>query len=59
VYVIRIRGHYGLKKLYVSPPYKEIFQQFSEYFLSEAEAINDETLNQELEILEMLSVFEG
>lgn len=40
--------------LYVSPPYKEIFQQFSEYFLSEAEAIGDETLNQELEILKIL-----
>ena len=43
--------------LFVSPPYKEIFQQFSEYFLSEAEAIGDETLNQELEILKILSTF--
>ncbi len=40
--------------LYVSPPYREIFQQFSEYFLSEAEVIGDETLVQELEIIEIL-----
>ncbi len=45
--------------LSVSPPYKEIFQQFSEYFLSEAEAIGDETLNQELDILKILRTLNG
>ncbi len=45
--------------IFVSPLYREIFQEFSKYFLNEMEAIGDETLNQELEILKMLSVFEG
>ncbi|MFC1865376.1 VWA domain-containing protein [Chloroflexota bacterium] len=40
--------------LYVSPPYKELFRQFSEYFQNEVEAIGDETLTQGLEILEIL-----
>lgn len=41
-------------QLYVSPAYKAIFQQFSAYFQSEAEAIGDESLDQELEIFEIL-----
>jgi len=40
--------------LSVSPLYKDVFQQFSEYFVSEVEVIGDETLSQELEILEIL-----
>ena len=44
--------------LSVSSPYRELFQEFSEYFLNEMGAIGDETLSQELEILEILSAFE-
>ncbi len=41
--------------LYVSPPYRDLFRQFSQYFQGEAEAIGDATLAQELDILELLS----
>ena len=44
--------------LAVSPAYKEIFRQFAEYFSAEAQAIGDEELEQELEILEMLGDWE-
>lgn len=41
--------------LTVSPQYKKIFQNFGKYFEKEIYAINDDSLNQELDILNYLS----
>lgn len=41
--------------LVVSEPYRKIFRDFSRYFEDEKNAINDDTLNQELRILNSLS----
>lgn len=41
--------------LIVSAPYKSIFRDFSRYFEGEMNAIGDDTLNQELKILNSLS----
>ena len=41
--------------LYVSPWYRSIFADFSHYFEGEMEAIGDNSLNQELRILDALS----
>lgn len=45
--------------LTVSGPYSELFGLFKGYMQSEAQAIGDETLQQELEILEKLEGYEG
>jgi Ca-activated chloride channel family protein len=45
--------------LTVSGPYSELFSLFKGYMQSEAQAIGDETLQQELEILEKLEGYEG
>jgi len=44
--------------LAVSADYQQIFQQFADYFRAEAQAIGDEELEQELEILDLLSGWE-
>ncbi|MBN1370166.1 MAG: VWA domain-containing protein [Dehalococcoidaceae bacterium] len=44
--------------LYVSPPYRQIFEQFSAYFEAEAGIIGDENLVRELDILAALAGFE-
>jgi len=40
--------------LTVSPGYQELFKEFSTYFAKEMEAIGDDTLEQELDILDIL-----
>ena len=40
--------------LTVSGPYSELFQEFASYFEKEMDAIDDNTLKQELEILDKL-----
>ncbi|MCX6678329.1 MAG: VWA domain-containing protein [Methanothrix sp.] len=45
--------------LAVSEPYPELFGRFSDYFQSEAQAIDDSTLDQEVEILNKLKGFAG
>ena len=47
-----------LGPLAVSAEYQAIFQQFAEYFSAEAQTIGDEELEQELEILDLLSGWE-
>ncbi|RCV64660.1 CASH domain-dontaining protein [Methanophagales archaeon] len=44
--------------LRVSEPYKALFSAFSSYFEAEMNAIGDDTLGQELDILDMLSGYE-
>jgi hypothetical protein len=41
--------------LTISSPYKQIFRNFESYFYNEMQAIRDETLGQELTILDKLS----
>ena len=41
--------------LMVSGPYRELFGEFSGYFAEEMSALNDDTLQQELDILRKLS----
>jgi Ca-activated chloride channel homolog len=43
--------------LTVSDPYRRIFQNFSQYFLSEMNSIRDNTLGQEMDVLNLLSRF--
>lgn len=43
--------------LVVSEPYRKIFRDFSRYFEDEMNSINDDTLNQELRILNSLSKY--
>jgi len=45
--------------LVVSPRYRERFASFADHFAAELEAIGDETLQQELEILETLANYDG
>ena len=40
--------------LMVSVPYRELFDEFSQYFEDEMDAIGDDTIDQELEILKNL-----
>ncbi len=44
--------------LQVSEPYKALFSAFSSYFEDEMNAIGDDTLGQELDILDMLRGYE-
>ena len=43
--------------LVVSSPYHWIFEKFDAYFESEMNAINDATLGQEMQILDLLSKY--
>lgn len=45
--------------LTVSEEYQEIFEEFKEYFKEESDKIGDESLEQELEILEKLANYNG
>ncbi|VVB68872.1 von Willebrand factor type A domain protein [uncultured archaeon] len=45
--------------LQVSQPYRELFRQFQDYFQKEMQAVRDDNLQQEQEILQKLSEFKG